>query len=76
MVKECNLKFKCLVDKYGALIKNKIYTCHEESTLFEGVYFVKGENNTITSVGRDDKDLIFLDDLDKFRIESIDDILK
>jgi hypothetical protein len=75
MVKECNLKFKCLIDKYGALKKNKIYTCHEESTLFEGVYFVKGENNIIVSVGRVDKDLIFFDDLDKYRKESIDDIL-
>lgn len=73
MVKSCNLKFKCLVDKYKVLTKDKIYTCEEESTLYPGVYFVRGNNNAVTSVSRGDWGIVFLDDL---RDEKIEEILK
>jgi hypothetical protein len=72
MSKECHVKFKCVVDKYKVLSKDKIYTCHEESKLYPGVYYVEGNNNLITSVSRDDWGLVFLDTL---RIEKIDEIL-
>ncbi len=71
MIEKCNIKFKCLVDKYKVLTKDKIYTCEEESTLYPGVYFVKGNNNAITSVSREDWGIVFLDDLRDKKIEEI-----
>jgi hypothetical protein len=67
------LKFKCLVSKYGHLTKDKIYTCIEKSTLFDDVYFVKGDNGAITSIHKDDPDFVFIDQL---RIQKIGEILK
>lgn len=73
MVIPCNLKFKCTVNNYKVLTKDKIYTCEEESTLYPGVYFVRGNNNTVTSVSRGDWGIVFLEDL---RDEKIEEILK
>ena len=73
MVRPCNLKFKCTVNNYKVLTKDKIYTCEEESTLYPGVYFVRGNNNTVTSVSRGDYGIVFLEDL---RDEKLEEILK
>lgn len=66
-------KLKCLVSKYGHLTKDKIYSCIEESNLFDNVYFVEGDNGAITSIHKDDPDFVFIDQL---RIQKIEEILK
>jgi hypothetical protein len=73
MVRSCDLKFKCTVNNYKVLTKDKIYTCEEESTLYPGVYFVRGNNNAVISVSRGDWGIVFLDEL---RDEKIEEILK
>lgn len=65
------MKFKCTVDSYSVLTKDKIYTCEEESLLYPGVYFVKADGNTLFTVSPGDSGIVFIDELRNQKIEEI-----